>query len=201
MDIRAWKRALRRAMAARILELAPSARRAQESVLAELFPSLPGYCAAGTVLLYATAFPEELATGPLLAHALCAGKRVILPRVDRARGALVLHRIEDPRADLVPGTRGIPEPRADASVIDPSEIDWVLVPGLVFDDRGYRLGRGAGHYDRLLPTLRPEVPRWALAYDCQWTDALPVEPHDVPLDGVVSPDRRVTRGEDAPERP
>lgn len=200
MDIRARKRALRRAMVARILDLPSAARVAQESALIQRFPALPGYRAAGTVLLYATAFPEELVTDPLLEHALSAGKRLVLPRVERVRGELTLHGIEDPRADLVPGTRGIPEPRASAPLVEPAEVDWVLVPGLVFDTRCYRLGRGAGHYDRLLPTLRPEVPCWALAYDCQWTDVLPVEPHDVPLDGVVSPARRVARAEDVRER-
>ena len=39
-----------------------------------------------------------------------------------------------------------------------------------------------------------QAPRWSLALDCQWVDALPVEPHDVPLDGVVSPSRTVIRG-------
>ena len=69
----------------------------------------------------------------------------------------------------------------------------ILVPGLAFDARGYRLGRGAGHYDRLLPRLRPEVSRWALILDCQWVEDLPVEPHDIPLDGVVSPGREIVR--------
>jgi 5-formyltetrahydrofolate cyclo-ligase len=61
----------------------------------------------------------------------------------------------------------------------------VLVPGLAFDATGHRLGRGAGHYDKLLPGLRPEVPRWALILDVQWSEDLPVEPHDQPLDGVA----------------
>lgn len=203
MDIRARKRALRRKMVAQILDLGPSTRRAQDLALSARFTSLPGYPSAATVLLYAAAFPEEIRTEPLLEHAFSAGKRVVLPRVDRARGMLVLCRVDDPRTDLVPGTRGIPEPHAGAALVEPVEVDWVLVPGLVFDTRCYRLGRGAGHYDRLLPTLRPEAPRWALAYDCQWAAELPVEPHDVPLDGVVSPSQQRTRTRaagDVPER-
>ena len=107
--------------------------------------------------------------------------------------------IDDLDADLEPGTLGIPEPAPDCPEVEPEAVDWVLVPGLAFDAAGYRLGRGAGHYDRLLPTLRPDAPRWALAFDCQWVDDLPVEPHDVPLDGIVSPtpatsSRRSRRG-------
>jgi 5-formyltetrahydrofolate cyclo-ligase len=93
---------------------------------------------------------------------------------------------------------GIPEPGRHLAEVAPEEIDWALVPGLAFDDRGFRLGRGAGYYDRLLPTLRPDAPRWALAYDCQWIEALPNESHDQPLDGIVSPGKfwRVVRSEE-----
>jgi 5-formyltetrahydrofolate cyclo-ligase len=63
------------------------------------------------------------------------------------------------------------------------------VPGLAFDNRGFRLGRGAGHYDRLLPSLRSDAVCWALCLSCQVVEALPVEPHDAPLDGFSAPDK------------
>jgi 5-formyltetrahydrofolate cyclo-ligase len=94
----------------------------------------------------------------------------------------------------MPGTLGIPEPRLTCPRLEPSEIDWALIPGLAFDDRCYRLGRGAAHYDRLLPLLRPEVLRWALALEPQWVDALPVEAHDQQLDGVMSAERTCLSG-------
>jgi 5-formyltetrahydrofolate cyclo-ligase len=188
-SIRARKRALRRTVVAQVLALEPVARRADEAVLADTFPGLAGFAPARTVLLYFNTFPEEIATGPLLAEAFRRGKAVILPRVDRAERRLRLFRVDDPERDLAPGTRGIPEPRAGCPEIAPAAVDWVLVPGLAFDARGYRIGRGGGHYDRLLPLLRADVLRWALIHDCQWVDELPLEPHDVPLDGVVSPRR------------
>jgi 5-formyltetrahydrofolate cyclo-ligase len=74
------------------------------------------------------------------------------------------------------------------------------VPGLAFDFQCHRLGRGAGHYDRLLLRLRPDASRWALGYDCQVVDELPAEPHDVPVDGVVTPSHRIRLGNpDLPE--
>jgi 5-formyltetrahydrofolate cyclo-ligase len=191
--IRRRKRALRRAVTARVLALEPAARRRDEAALVDRFPTLPGFAPARTVLLYASAFPEEIATGPLLAEAFRRGKAVVLPRVDPTEHCLRLFRIDDPERDLTPGTRGIPEPRTGCPEVVPAAVDWVLVPGLAFDPRRYRLGRGAGHYDRLLPLLRPEVLRWALIHDCQWVDELPVEGHDVPLDGVVSPRRESVR--------
>jgi 5-formyltetrahydrofolate cyclo-ligase len=192
MDIPSRKQALRRAMIARILALDPDERRAQEGVLVDRFGTLPGLANAGTVLLYVSAFPEEIQTGPMLSRVLDREQRLVCPRVDRAERRLRLYQVEDPHRDLVPGTLAIPEPRRTCPEVAPEAIDWVLVPGLAFDDRRYRLGRGAGHYDRLLPALRPEVPRWALILDCQWVEPLPAEVHDVPLDGIVSPGKIVS---------
>lgn len=192
-DIPALKRRLRRAVAARILSLDPDDRRRQQDALTAGFERLPGFDASETVLLYATAFPEEIDTAAMLRRSLDRGKRLVCPRVDRAERRLRLYLVEDIERDFRAGTLGIPEPRRTCRAIEPAEVDWVLVPGLAFDGRGFRLGRGAGHYDRLLPTLRPDVPRWALAFDCQWEEALPVESHDQPLDGVVSPSRSLVR--------
>ena len=147
-----------------------------------------------TVMLYVSAFPEELRTDEYWARAYEGGKRVISPRVDRAARRLRLYRVEDPRTELRPGVLGIPEPRDDLPEVAPESIDWVLVPGLAFDEQGYRLGRGAGHYDRLLPRLRPDAVCWALCLSCQLVAGLPVEPHDMPLDGVCTPDR-IIRGD------
>lgn len=187
MDQPAQKRRIRKSMVARILALDPAERGVQEETLNARFAELPGFAAAETVLLYVAAFPEEIATRPMLERALAAGKHLVCPRVDRAARRLRLFRVTDLESDLKRGMLGILEPHDGCPEVRPEQIDWVLVPGLAFDARRFRVGRGAGYYDRLLPALRPDAPRWALAFDCQMVDALPVEPHDVSLDGVVSP--------------
>ena len=186
------KTAIRRETIARILTLSETDRDAQEESLTKRFATLPGVDRAEWILLYASAFPEEVRTAAMLRWVLERGKRLVCPRVDRKAKELRLHAIGDLAEDFQPGTLGIPEPRRGCPVIAPDRIDWVLVPGLAFDPRGYRVGRGAGLYDRLLPRLRAEVPRWALILDPQWVDAVPDEPHDVPLDGIASPSREVT---------
>lgn len=191
VDLRDRKRLLRGLVRDRILALDPADRARQEHRLLAEVPRLPGFDRAGMVLLYASAFPEEIPTAGLLALVLDRGRALACPRVDRPSRRLVLHRVDDPSADFRPGVRGIPEPRDACPVVPPEAIDWALVPGLAFDARGFRLGRGAGHYDRLLPLLRPDAPRWALALDPQWVDDLPVEPHDQPLDGVLGVSRAV----------
>ena len=140
-------------------------------------------------MLYIAAFPEEVRTADYWTRALESGKQVICPRVDARHRRLRLYRVED-RNELRPGVLGIPEPREDLPEVAPESIDWVLVPGLAFSDQGYRLGRGAGHYDRLMPQLRSDAVCWAVLPVVSADSArLPVEPHDMPLDGVCTPER------------
>lgn len=69
---------------------------------------------------------------------------------------------------------------------DPSTVDVVLVPGLAFTADGWRLGQGGGWYDRFLPMLRPDAVKVGVAFAAQIATALPVEPHDVAVDVVVT---------------
>ena len=183
---------MRKETVARILAMDHADRTCQQEAIESFFFDLSGFANAETVLLYVSAFPEEIATKRLLEISREMGKRVLCPRVDRVRG-LRLFEVTEGRSALVPGAMGIPEPRLDLPEIKPDQVDWALVPGITFDVRGYRLGRGKGYYDRLLPSLRPDAVSWALAFDPQWVDAVPVEPHDHPLHGIASPGRRYER--------
>jgi 5-formyltetrahydrofolate cyclo-ligase len=182
----AIKSRLRREVRRRILSLDRAERDRQECALRTRIDGLPGFGEAETVLLYMSAFAEEISTRDVVERALASGRRVICPRVDRTRMRLTLHRVTDLAQDCAPGVLGIPEPIPTCAEVSPDEIDWALIPGLAFDRRRHRLGRGAGHYDRLLPSLRLNTPKWALALDVQILDELPVEPHDQPLDGVLT---------------
>ncbi len=82
------------------------------------------------------------------------------------------------------GTYGIWEPVGPA--LDVATLDFVLVPGVAFTRNGQRLGRGKGYYDRFLATLAPTCFTCGVCFDCQLLDDLPTEPHDVPLDAVVT---------------
>jgi len=74
----------------------------------------------------------------------------------------------------------------DDPLPDPATFDLVIVPGVAFTERGARLGRGGGWYDRLLPQLRADCATVGVAFDIQVLPELPVEPHDVPVDVVVT---------------
>jgi 5-formyltetrahydrofolate cyclo-ligase len=188
---RSSKADLRKGMKATIAALDPALRRAEEDALITRFSTLPGLNEAGSVLLFVAALPEEPRTLEFFLLAYEMKRTVLCPRVDRRLRRLSIHRISDPASELIPGVLGIPEPRPDLPEVDPTTIDWALVPGLAFDEQGFRLGRGGGYYDRLLPLMRPDATCWALCLSCQLVSELPVEAHDAPLDGISTPERNV----------
>ena len=109
------------------------------------------YRDAKAVVLY-SALGDEVSTDAILADALAAGREVFFPRIDRARNALSLCQVES-RSDLAPGAYGILEPETPAIDVASLPPCVVVVPGLAFTTRGERMGRGGGHYDRLLAEL------------------------------------------------
>ena len=75
----------------------------------------------------------------------------------------------------------VPEERPGAHTVD-----VVIVPGVAFTAEGDRLGQGGGWYDRFLTEIRPDCPAIGVGFAPQIVDSLPVEPHDVRLDLVVT---------------
>jgi 5-formyltetrahydrofolate cyclo-ligase len=146
--------------------------------------ALPELRAAKALALFA-AFRTEIDTSALIAWALEARKTVGLPRVLAAR-QMAMVRVEDPAADLVPGTWGIPEPRPDLPILEPEVFEAVVVPGAAFALDGARCGYGGGFYDAYLPRLAPGTPRVALAFEVQVVAELPCEPHDLRVDAIVT---------------
>lgn len=191
--LRLAKQALRgRILAAR--DAIPAHDRVVDSdAIARGLEALPSFAAARTVLL-TLPFGSEWNTLPLAALALREGKRVVMPRVDRAARMLRLHAIGDPQSDVVAGYLDIPEPRDSLPAVGPETIDWVLVPGVAFDARGRRLGYGGGFYDRLLPLIPASAARIAGAYDLQIVDEVPAGAHDRRVDCIVSPTRSLVAG-------
>ncbi len=187
------KTALRRDLLSRRDALPIEHRVAAGDAISARIAVLPSFVHAHTVLL-TLAFRSEWDTLPLVRTALAAGKIVVLPRVDQASRMLALHALSDPVADIVPGYRGIPEPRADAPAIAAERVDWVLVPGVAFDRDGRRLGYGGGYYDRLLPLLRAGTPRVAGAYDAQLVARVPFAPHDLTVDAIVTETQTIVPG-------
>lgn len=180
------KRSLRRAALARRERLAAAERLERGGLIAEALMRLSEFERARTVMLYAS-IGSEVPTGELVAKCAALGKRIVLPAA-RPGGRLVPALVHDV-GQLVPGSFGIPEPVVERTgSIEPAEIDLVIVPGVAFCRRGYRLGYGGGYYDRFLEQLPQDIPRIALAFSVQIQECLEHEPHDIPVDKIVTED-------------
>jgi 5-formyltetrahydrofolate cyclo-ligase len=144
-----------------------------EHVLRELPPP------AGAVVSGFWPMAQEMDIRPLL-HALHErGHPIVLPETPK-RGNPLIFRLWHPGSVMVPERFGTHRP--DGKVRDP---DFLLVPLLAFDRRGYRLGYGAGFYDRTLAALSGRF-RLGVAYAAQELDEVPAGPYDARLDAVAT---------------
>jgi 5-formyltetrahydrofolate cyclo-ligase len=166
------------------------AREVAAAAITRAVLDVPEVIAAGTVAAYLS-FGTEPATQHLVEDLLLRGLRVLVPVLrgdrdldwteygDKTRNAQDSERWKTPGGPLL-GLDAV----AGAEV--------VLVPALAVDERGMRLGRGGGSYDRSLTRVPPARPVLALLYDGECPVVVPAEPHDRPVTGVVMP-REVLR--------
>jgi 5-formyltetrahydrofolate cyclo-ligase len=176
----AQKHALRRAVRARVQGLGAAERAAAAAAIGGWVVRTPEYARCRRLGLY-SALPDEVPLTELLERALADGKLVLFPRVD-AQGELEL--AAEARDRLVPGRYGVPAPRPENPPVELAPDDLLLLPGVAFTRAGARLGRGGGHYDRLLRAIR--APAFGLAFERQIEPALPLEEHDRRVQAVVT---------------
>lgn len=148
--------------------------------------AFPLFAEAPLVLSYVS-FSAEVGTRDIIGRVLAEGRRVGVPRVDAASRTMAFHEITS-LDELEPRTKGILEPSADAPLLSrPSQLvgSVCLVPGLVFDGAGHRVGYGGGYYDRFLafyPGDKIGLSRTGMIS----SNPLPVERGDVPVDFIAT---------------
>jgi 5-formyltetrahydrofolate cyclo-ligase len=180
-DLERQKVALRTAVRERRGHLDPTRRsEASEGAVAGLL-ALPELDRPRKVALYA-ALPDEVDVTRAGESLRERGATLLLPRVSGDRLALVPVSEDEV---VLPGYRSILEPGGSDSE-DLSDLDAVVVPGVAFDPEGRRLGRGGGHYDRLLAELPAATARIGVCFEVQVVEEVPIGPHDQPVDVVVS---------------
>jgi 5-formyltetrahydrofolate cyclo-ligase len=148
--------------------------------------SLEEYVRAECIALYA-AVRNETDTGLILAEAIKAGKRVLYPVV--CGNQMEFHQVET--ADVLQkGTFGIPEPTPSGACHQITDIDMIVVPGVVFDLSGHRIGYGKGYYDRCLQQSGCRANTVGLCHDFQLLDEkIPADSHDITMEIIVSETR------------
>jgi 5-formyltetrahydrofolate cyclo-ligase len=180
------KNVLRAEVRARLKTLAACRASATSRKLCKQLRRQPVWSEAKSVLFFAP-LADEPDLWPLLIEALAAGKTVCLPRYVSGSAGYVACQVRDIQHDLVRGEFGIREPLPSCPEVPLNRLDLVLVPGVAFDARGARLGRGKGFYDRLLAEVRGT--KCGVAFDEQMVDAVPVGPLDIRLNCILTPTR------------
>lgn len=168
-----------------------------EALARRVAAAAQGAHACAALAHYAEGFPAPQEVGsyvaircemdpmPLAGAFMLLGARIAFPRVE---GGHMTFRHFDPATDeLVAGPFGLMQPGPDAPESVP---DLVLVPLLAFDRRGHRLGYGAGYFDRWL-AAHPHVSAVGLAFAAQEVERVPDEPHDRPLQVILTEAERI----------
>ncbi len=125
----------------------------------------------------------EVETKPYLKKIL-KDKRIYLPRVG-PRKSLTLRRVRSLSRDLKKGAYNIMEPKVFCEKRAANQMDLIIVPGVAFDKRGGRLGRGGGYYDRLLRKAG-KVIKVGLCFREQLVKKVPMQAHDMRVDKVIT---------------
>jgi 5-formyltetrahydrofolate cyclo-ligase len=186
-DKHGTKAELRQKMRAALGTISPAVRLAESLDLCRrLEPQLQS---AHTILFYAP-LPDELDVW-LLLEKLLASKICALPAFDAATQIYSARRVKNLETDIFTGKFGVSEPLTSCEEIPLNKFDLVLVPGVVFDLHGNRLGRGQGFYDRIL--AEASGIKCGVSYDFQLLEEIPTEPHDARVDFIFSPSRCAKR--------
>jgi 5-formyltetrahydrofolate cyclo-ligase len=193
-DKQVWqqKQVLRQRMKTFRSSLDPASHKLMSAAITNRLTALAQWKNSSHICTFVGSKPGEVDTLELIRTSLDHGKKICVPVVDPSSLELALVPLSDPD-DLVPGHFGILEPSGGPHFA-PGQPDWdlALVPGLAFGRDGGRLGFGKGYYDRLLSARG--TPRIALAFGFQVLDSVPVLPHDVPVDLIITENEVIPTG-------
>ncbi|MEK4426174.1 5-formyltetrahydrofolate cyclo-ligase [Solibacillus sp. FSL K6-1523] len=126
----------------------------------------------------------EVDTTAIIEQLWQLGKRVVVPKCEPADRTMAFYAINSfMQTERV--FKNILEPiPAQTELVEKNKIDVIIVPGVIFDNSGYRIGFGGGYYDRYLPSFQGEL--ISLAFEEQLMDQIPKEPHDIPIHILIT---------------
>ena len=185
------KSQIRADMKAFLTGLSPADRHARSIAACHQLISTREFKNAQMIMIFMS-MPSEVETSTLAVRAWQENKSIAVPRMDWHARRMEPVEIRSLDVGMQTTGPGIREP-VTGTTVSLGLIDMVVVPGLAFDRQGYRVGRGKGFYDRFLAQRDFQGLRCGLCFHEQiLTAAIPVEPHDVPMDLVIT-DHEVIR--------
>ena len=164
---------------------AAGARARSEAIVTRVLAELEAFERPRVASFWPMLDRNEVDLRPVHAAVASRGGRVAYPVIDE--GTMTFRWVKEPEAEMESTSMGYLAPTLDHPLAD--AIDVVLVPGIAFDPRGYRIGYGGGFYDRSLPVHCPPAAAWGVAFDIQLAGDIPNVAHDIAVDRIIT-DRR-----------
>lgn len=153
---------------------------------------MPEFKNAKTILFYVD-IKGEVKTREMIEEALKLGKTIAVPIADFRTKKLILSEIKS-LEELEEKKNGLVEPKKDCfRPLEKEKLELIVVPGIVFDRVGHRIGYSTGFYDRFLTELDKKIPTVGLAFEFQIAHSVPCEPHDVPVKKIITEKRIIER--------
>ncbi|MDX5473967.1 MAG: 5-formyltetrahydrofolate cyclo-ligase [Bacillaceae bacterium] len=138
---------------------------------------------ANTIGITVSRFPE-VRTDEIIERAWSEGKKVVVPKCNPKSSTMDFYYIKSFQ-DLEIVYYGLREPIVNRTIYVPSsEIELIIVPGLIYDKKGYRIGFGGGYFDRYLQNFQGR--KISLAFSTQVIEKVPRESFDIPVEAIIT---------------
>lgn len=147
--------------------------------------SLDEFKKAEIVSIYISS-KEEVETKNIIRKGFKMGKKIAVPSLKNNNPCMCLIDKNENPDNCTPFLKN------NKKIVKTKELNLILVPGLAFDEKCRRLGRGKGYYDMFLKEAKGKIPLIALAYDFQILEEIPIESHDVSMDKVITNKRIIS---------
>lgn len=148
------------------------------------------------VIMFYVSFGSEVRTEDAIKETINRSKRVVVPKTLLKEKRLLLSELRDYEKELERGTFNILEPKEEClREVSPQRLDLIIVPGVVFDEKGYRIGYGGGFYDRFLLEV-DKIISIGLAFELQVVGEIPRQEHDLKVNLIITERRVIREGED-----
>ncbi len=178
------KAELRRQLQKSLLDISTEDRNARSRKACRNLVSTTQFQNASAVMMFLS-LPHELDTSEAILSAWQLNKTVLVPKVSWQQRHMIPVRISSLETDLASDIAGLRNPVRGVPVPF-EEIDLVVAPGLAFDRKGNRLGRGGSYYDRFFAGEGLRAARCGFAFAEQIIESVPVFEHDEPVNFLVT---------------
>lgn len=191
------KKSLRTSVLAKRDRLSIKERCQRSGLIKEKLFGLNEFHSSSNIMFY-IATKSEVQTEDMIKEAIKQGKMVLVPVTDSKNKKLFISELHDFDLELVSGAYGILEPaKIYQRLVSLDEVEMIVVPGVVFDLNGHRIGYGGGYYDRMFELIgqgeiqRSKVCLVGVCFECQLVDAIPIERHDMAVGRIITEEREL----------